>query len=381
MALTIASAMLIGLIVEADGLRVWADRLTVGMLRDVAQPATRCWADLTHPLHLNVLRQWALQGKEACGRRLFYEPLPPSGSLRTRLVAAGTSRAEANVSRDFIQRSDATFLGPPIASITAPVAQREAAPAAQSLSSTATDNAKLAMLTRPVRVSASVTLQLPPLGLTREVRVALAGDSMMAVGLAPTLTRGLAIEKDLHVLRAYRSGTGLVRPEVLDWLVEYPRMLGANKPEMVICAMGANDAQNVQVGKQVLQFGSPQWNDFFRQRLTAYLDLLTRDHARILWLAMPVMKATTFSQKMDQINAVARDTVAQYPGVTWLDVSTALGYTKDGFHQFRADERGRLIKLRADDGIHLTDDGAAYLLPPIRDWLARAATASAAADE
>src|SRR5262249_47349265 len=152
-----------------------------------------------------------------------------------------------------------TSLGPAIASSTAPVAQREAASAVRGSSSTAIDNAQLAMLTRSVRVSASVTLQLPPLGLTQEVRVALAGDSMMAVGLAPTLVRGLAPEKDLHVLRAYRSGTGLARPEVLDWLVEYPRILGANKPDMVICAMGANDAQNVQVGKQVLQFGSPQW--------------------------------------------------------------------------------------------------------------------------
>ena len=371
MALTITSALLVGLIVEADGLRIWADRLTVGLLRDMAQPATRRWADLTYPLHLNALRQWALQGKEACGRRLFDEPLP--------LVAAGVPRAVSGVSGGIITRADETALVPAAASTTASVAPRDAASAVRRSSATAIDHAEVVM--RPVRVSASVTLPLPPLGLPREVQVALAGDSMMAVGLAPTLTRGLATEKNVRLVRAYRSGTGLARPEVLNWLVEYPRMLGANKPDVVICAIGANDAQNVQVGKQVLQFGSPQWNDFFRQRLAAYLDMLTRDHAHVLWLAMPVMKVAAFSQKMDQINAVARATVAQYPGVTWLDVSTALGYAQDGFHQFRADERGRLIKLRADDGIHLTDDGAAYLLPPIRDWLARAATPSAAPDE
>jgi hypothetical protein len=391
MALTIASALLVGLIVEADGLRVWADRLTVGLLRDMAQPATRRWVDLTHPLHLNALRQWALQGKEDLSTAMLAVPrsdeaqpaavvekesVPVHAQPAVHMVASrndegGTERI----------RADEASLSPAIASTTAPVAQRDAASAARSSSATGIDNAELAMLARPVRVSASVTLQLPPLGLPREVQVALAGDSMMAVGLAPTLTRGLTTEKNVHLVRAYRSGTGLARPEVLDWLVEYPRMLGANTPDVVICAIGANDAQNVQVGKQVLQFGSPQWNDFFRQRLTAYLDMLTRDHARVLWLAMPVMKVAAFSQKIDQINAVARATVAQYPGVTWLDVSTALGYAKDGFHQFRADERGRLIKLRADDGIHLTDDGAAYLLPPIRDWLARAATTSAVADE
>jgi len=423
--LTIASAMLVGLIVEADGLRVWADRLTVGALRDVAQPATRHWADLTRPLHLQVLRQWALQGKEELSAAMIalphsnevqpaavaeQESLPVHAQPAVPLVASRNDEGSTERSRTeeclvracdeistytayragnapsdqrerTIEKTPSAGLGPAIASTTAPVAQREAASAAPSSSSNKPDDVKLAMLVPPVRVSASVTLRLPPLGLTRKVRVALAGDSMMAVGLAPTLTRGLATEKNMHLVRAYRSGTGLARPEVLDWLVEYPRMLGADKPDIVICAIGANDAQNVQVGKQVLQFGSPQWNDFFRQRLTAYLDMLTRDHARVLWLAMPVMKAATFAQKMEQINAVARGTVAQYPGVTWLDVSAALGDAKDGFHQFRADERGRLIKLRADDGIHLSDDGAASLLLPIRDWLARAATASATADK
>src|ERR1043166_8581202 len=74
MASTIASALLVGLIVEADGLRVWADRLTVGLLRDMAQPATRRWADLTHPLHLNALRQWALQGKEDLSTAMLAVP-------------------------------------------------------------------------------------------------------------------------------------------------------------------------------------------------------------------------------------------------------------------------------------------------------------------
>ena len=31
--------------------------------------------------------------------------------------------------------------------------------------------------------------------------------------------------------------------------------------------------------------------------------------------------------------------------------------------------RGRLVRLRGDDGIHVTDDGGLLLLPPVRSWL------------
>jgi len=194
---------------------------------------------------------------------------------------------------------------------------------------------------------------------------------MMAVGLAPTLTRGLSIEKGVHLLKAYRSGTGLARPEVYDWLQQYPLMLGAMRPQLVICALGANDGQNVQVGKKVLEFGSPEWDEFYRGRLTAYLDMLLKPQTRVLWVGMPVMKERRFAQKMLHMNTLVQTELQRYPAVTWLDPNPALGYADNVFAQYRVDERGKLIKMRADDGIHMTDDGAAYLLAPIRDWLAR----------
>jgi hypothetical protein len=195
---------------------------------------------------------------------------------------------------------------------------------------------------------------------------------MMAVGLAPALTRGLATDKGLRLLRAYRSGTGLARPEVYDWLQQYPQMLGAARPQLIICALGANDGQNVQVGKKVLEFGSAEWDEFYRTRLTAYLDMLLKQQARVLWVGMPVMKEHHFAQKMLHMNALVQAELQHYPAVTWLDPNPTLGYINNAFAQYRATERGKLVKMRADDGIHMTDEGAAYLIAPIREWLAHA---------
>ena len=352
MFMTLLVALLVGGLLEAEGLRIWAERLGVGPLRMLAQPVTTTWADALQPLGFDRPRALALQTKAV---------LAPTMLAAGPAVAPGfdlASVGELPVSVDVALHQ--SFLPVPRVAVetieTAPVTIR------------------MTVTNAPLLPSTAAGL---PLETGSGLQVALAGDSMMAVGLAPTLKRGLAADKGVHLLKAYRSGTGLARPEVFDWLQQYPQMLGAARPQLVICALGANDGQNVQVGKAVLEFGSPEWDGFYRHRLTAYLDMLLRPQTRVLWIGMPVMKERRFAQKMRHMNELTRDVLTAYPQVTWMDPNPALGYTDNVFAQYRASERGKLVKMRADDGIHMTDEGAGYLLDPIRDWLARVAPQAA----
>lgn len=327
MFLTLLAAVLVGLVFEAEGLKVWAERLELGALRKVALPAAQSWHDTVRGLGVEAPRRALLALKEDWATAM----------TGTSSVAAAAPLPETSV----------------------PVRAELALPPVLS-----TPSAEAAPVRAPASPASAEPLQgLPP---GQVLRIALAGDSMMAVGLAPTLRRGLG---GVEVIKAYRSGTGLARPEVFDWLQQYPQMLGARRPAVVICALGANDGQNVQVGKQVLVFGSPEWDAFYRSRLTAYLDLLTRDGTRVLWLGMPVMRAPAFARKMQHMNALVQDVLKAYPTVSWMDPNPLLSQAQGGFAQFRADARGKQIKLRADDGIHMTDEGALFLLPGIRAWL------------
>lgn len=326
MFLTLLAALLVGAVLEADGLRIWADRLETGVLRDAAVPVTRAWHGLVSKSGGEVPRGEALElksrwadaftGKDVTGEpvRPREVPDPPEWTAAQNDVPVTTVA--------------------PVQSAPAQVAQRE--------------------LLIPVSAGAQIVL---------------AGDSMMAVGLAPVLRRSLSAGGGVQVIKAYRSGTGLARPEVFDWLQHYPVMLGETQPAVVICSLGANDGQNVQSGKQVLAFGSAAWDEFYRARLTAYLDLLTRNQTRVLWVGMPAMRAPSFARKMQHMNALVQDVLTNYPSVTWLDPNPVLSSESQNFTQFRSNERGKLIKLRADDGIHMTDEGAAFLLPGIRAWL------------
>jgi hypothetical protein len=339
---TLLVALFCGLVLEADGLRIWAERLPVGTMRESVLPVTVKWQGWMSPLHAGSLREAALDMKSRLASvpplkgTAEVHPAPRNNDPATALVSLGVVNADPGVSGTTVATALTTASVQDVAAGTP-----------------------------------GVTANWNPADGSGRV-LALAGDSMMAVGLAPTLGRDLATNPNFHVLKAYRSGTGLARPEVFDWIQQYPAMLAGTQPQLVICAMGANDAQNVQIGKAVLEFGSAEWDAYYRGRLSAYLAMLGARPVRILWVGMPLMKEKKFSQKMQHMNQLIQAEIAGRPNVTWLDPNPALGYSR-GFEQYRANARGKLIKMRADDGIHMTDDGAAYLLPAIREWLATAA--------
>lgn len=342
MSLTLLVAVLCGLVFEADGLHVWAERLKVGYLRNLVLPAVSVWRDRLEPFRVGQVRAGMLTLRGALD----------SGGLKAEEEEAYSER----------------LVGGHIGSFQMPVSV-EAAISEGLLQ----DRAEGAVVL--LRTATSVTSIVPSVkagflpGTADAVQVALAGDSMMAVGLAPSLHRDKQAGHNFHFVKAYRSGTGLARPEIFDWLQQYPLMLAGVRPQLVICAIGANDAQNVQVGRKILAFGTPEWDDYYRSRLAAYLKMLESSNTRILWVGMPLMKEKRFSRKMQHLNEVIRSEVALHSSVTWLDPNPALGYSDKKFAQYRATVRGKMIKMRADDGIHMTDDGAAYLLPPIRNWL------------
>ena len=333
----LAAALLMALLLESAGLAVWAERLEVGALRNIAQPVTQTWQRIVTGLHLDAPRSVALAMRERWSTIL----IP---------VAEITGPAENSPS--------AVTPTPPEKSTVVPVAPTRAS----------RDNAKQ-KASSPKTAAALPAVKTIAL---QSGQVALVGDSMMAVGLAPVLRRSATRDSGAHFVRAYRSGTGLGRPDVFNWPAQYPQLIGAARPDLVICAIGANDAQNFQVDRNVYLFGTPAWKQMYAERVRDFARLLTRDGARVLWIGMPVMRESGFSRRMASINVLVKDVLAEFPQVTWIDPNPYIAGSGGTFEQYRQDQRGKLVRLRADDGIHLSEEGAAYLLPAISAWMQRA---------
>lgn len=331
MTATVAAATVIGLIIEAGGLSIWAQRLEVGVLRDIASPITQVWEQAVSALHLDAPRRWALIAKTSLADVMMPEP------ITEQVVDTALTATENNMT-----------------TVAAQVKTNTTKTSKQSGRKTKSEVAL------PVAVNFSSN---------EKIQIALVGDSMMAVGLAPVLRRALAKEENVTVIRAYRSGTGLGRPDVFNWMEEYPKMRGVQKPHIIICAIGANDAQGFQIDRTVYAFGTPQWNAVYAERVRNFLNLLGQDGARIIWLGMPVMREPSFSKRMMAVSALTKSVVTEYPQVTWLDPNPFINDAGTSFTQFRFNQKGQMIRLRGDDGIHLSDDGAAYLVPAILSWI------------
>lgn len=149
---TLAAALLFGLLIEAEGLRTWADRLGVGTLRDSVQPVAVRWHEWLSPLQITQPRTLALQAKQQWA--LFFAPSAPYVPDQSVVVQHQVQSAPPSITA-----SVPASIAPPEKSKTK---RRGSAPAQAVL----------------------VSEKTPDISLNSErvMQIALAGDSMMAVG-------------------------------------------------------------------------------------------------------------------------------------------------------------------------------------------------------
>jgi hypothetical protein len=360
----LVSGLAVALLLEAAGLAIWAERLDVGMLRNVAQPVTQAWERVVTAVHLDLPRRAALDLREHWSGMLMpvaeapaVEESPPS--VNTNNAYNKTQNKAHNKAQNNEHNDAKSHAGHP----TVKTQQKATADPQQKSASSQTQ----ATAATTVQALPTTTPVLP------SMQVALVGDSMMAVGLAPVLRRTMATQSGVRFVRAYRSGTGLGRPDVFNWPEQYPQLIGAARPGLVICSMGANDAQNFQLDRTVYVFGTPPWKQVYADRVRQFARLLTRDGARVLWVGMPVMRENGFARRMASVNSLVKEVLTEFPQITWIDPNPYIAGQGGSFQQYLRDQRGKLVRLRADDGIHLSEDGAAYLVPAISGWMERTA--------
>jgi len=321
------------LLLESGALLTWADRLDVGPARSGAVRVTAALHKTLQPLGVEQVRKESLDGLD----RLGWTDDP------ARLLAA----------REKFALGVAGSNSPCMAAAHAP-------------------NAAVAKAVTPVVAGVPKLTPLKPLppaapGETRVV--ALVGDSMMAVGLSDVLLRQTAADQNLRIVKAFRSGTGLARPDVFDWMEEYPAMIGSEKPDAVIVAIGANDGQGFVEDGKTLAFGSDAWVKVYQQRTTDFLNLLTQNGAHVVWVGLPPMKAGAYNDRAAEINRIAYTVVSQNPLATWWNPQPYIGDEAGGFRELETSANGKTTRIRAADGIHLSDEGAALLVPSLIDWL------------
>jgi hypothetical protein len=192
----------------------------------------------------------------------------------------------------------------------------------------------------------------------RKLRLWIAGDSLVvvpgqsllrAVGGTPTIEPVGPVDG--------RIASGLERPDAFNWFTHLPEVMRKEKPRAVVLMFGGNDDHGFMTGlpegKEIGPFGSTSWTAEYRRRAGGVMDAVIRRDAYLVWIGLPITGDTEQTRRFDTINAIVQSEAAKRPGrVSYLDTYFFFAGEDGGYAQFVENDSGRLVKMRADDGVH-----------------------------
>jgi hypothetical protein len=188
-----------------------------------------------------------------------------------------------------------------------------------------------------------------PLTPDQPLRLWIAGDSL-AGSLGPSLGDLTAATGVVQPVYDSRVSSGLTTPSFFDWPKHAAREITRLQPEAVVFMIGTNDAN--------IASDSPEWRDDYKRRVENMLAILVGAQPRaVYWIGAPIMKDDGLSRRVREVNAVAREVIAEHSEITYFD-SYSLFANPDGTYASSfSDATGNRTFVRADDGVHFTPEG------------------------
>jgi uncharacterized protein len=192
----------------------------------------------------------------------------------------------------------------------------------------------------------------------RKLRLWIAGDSLVVVPGQSLLRAagGSPVIEPVGVIDG-RIASGLERPDVFNWFRHIPKELRKKKPRAVVLMFGGNDDHGFMTGlpegREVGSFWSQTWEAEYRRRVSGIMDAVVQGRAFLVWIGLPITRDAEQTRRYDRINAIVHSEAEKRPGrVSYLDTYFFFEGDDGGYAQYVSDDSGKLVKMRAEDGVH-----------------------------
>ncbi len=189
------------------------------------------------------------------------------------------------------------------------------------------------------------------------------GDSLGA-DIGWGLERHLPVGTGLHLVQLDQSSTGLANSSYYDWPARLAADLRLYHPQLVLVCLGGNDEQGMEVDGRAVQFPAPAWKTAYLARVRSLVSEATAGGAYVLWVGLPIMRQTSYSQGIEILNSLYRQ-AASHPNAAFLSIWSLFSNPRGAF-QSEAAVNGTRASLRQADGIHLDfageDVAATYVI-------------------
>lgn len=198
-------------------------------------------------------------------------------------------------------------------------------------------------------------------------RLLIVGDSE-AGGFAPYLQPMLDDTGIVDDSLAFKSSTGLARPDFYNWPEQLRVELAEANPDIVIAMFGGNDGQGLATVDGNFIIGTPteankdEWIAEYRKRVAEVLDIMLAGGRDVVWIGIPNGPSDLTARIRFQDEAV-RAELANYPQVYFVDAWRLFSGRNGNYAPMVIDPRdgeGKAVRS-ADDGFHLNPDGAGIL--------------------
>lgn len=214
----------------------------------------------------------------------------------------------------------------------------------------------------------ATTTSLPPGGRqpTRQdpLRVTFVGDSVMAE-FAPAMIQ--ALEGTGQSTGRFVLAPSIARGGAANLVWE--RELADHAPDLIVHLVGVWEDRVVGTTAS----GEPGWPRRYRiQVVEPFLDLVTADGAKVLWIGMPAVDDPVVTERFARLNSVYAAVADEREDVDYLAAGDHLSGPDGGYAEIVvAPSSGRPVRLRRIDGLHLCPEGVTTLGEPVLERIAQ----------
>lgn len=211
---------------------------------------------------------------------------------------------------------------------------------------------------RTLPAQAARTARAPRVARRHRLRLLATGDSMIQT-VDGYLARRLASRRGTSVRSDARVGTGVSKPQQLDWVRKARGQAADVKPDVTVMFIGANDGFPLRIpgGGRAACCGDA-WVAAYAARVEAMMrSYLRGGRSSVYWLTLPAPRPAAFARVFPRVNAAIRRAATRVgDGVHVVDLVPV--FTPGGEFRQTIRFQGRTIDARQPDGVHLSLAGA-----------------------
>jgi hypothetical protein len=191
-------------------------------------------------------------------------------------------------------------------------------------------------------------------------KVLVIGDSL-SIPLGKQLEDYFSKIPGVYFKRLGKVSSGLARPDFFDWERTLDKLAATMQPNTVVIMIGTNDNQSLKRGDgTTVHFGDSAWDAEYKRRMNKLFELCVQNNpdVQIFWVGAPIMGRPDLTKDVERINQVVRSLCDAEPNCRFIDTWDALADEHGRFTNHIVDISGERIRVRANDGVHLSLTGA-----------------------